>query len=616
MSRAPLSGAAQRLPSAAASGRPARGYVPIADYAAIGDGRTVALVARDGAIDWLCLPDLDSPSVFAAVLDADRGGRFELRPEVPAQTQRRYRPGTNVLETTFTTQEGVVRVTDAMALPNSDLGPARELIRRVDGLAGRVPMRWRITPAFGYGAVPPRIGRRGGIPVALGGRDALAVCSWEAGEAQIDDEAISGRFEARASGSALIALCAAHQEPLVVPAREHVERRLEATTDYWRGWAAQRTYDGPWRDAVIRSALALKLLFHAPSGAIAAAATTSLPEEIGGERNWDYRFCWVRDSAFTLDALLQLGCPGEADAFFWWLLHASQLTHPRLQVLYRLDGGERAPERTLELHGYRGSRPVRVGNEAAEQTQLDIYGDLLQTALIYTEAGGRLDRETGRRLAGIADLVCRIWRQPDAGIWEVRSRPLHFTHSKMMCWVALDRALRLCDTGHVPSAHASTWRHEALAIREFIETRCWSERLDSYIRHAGGYELDASLLLGIMLGYESPDRSRWSATVNTLRRELGHGALLSRYSGDDGLRGTEGAFLCCSFWLVDALARIGRLDEATELMEQLLALANDVGLYAEELDPRTNEQLGNIPQGLVHLALINAAVSIAKANAE
>ena len=400
MSRAPLSGATQRPRSASASGRPARGYVPIADYAAIGDGRTVALVARDGSVDWLCLPDLDSPSVFAAVLDADRGGRFELQPDVPAQVQRRYLPDTNVLETTFTTAQGVVRVTDAMALPNSDLGPARELIRRVDGLAGRVPMRWRITPAFGYGAVPPRIGRRGRIPVAVAGRDALAVCSWEAGEAQIDDEAISGRFEARASSSALIALCAAHQEPLVFPAREHVERRLDATTAYWRRWAAQRAYDGPWRDAVIRSALALKLLFHAPSGAIAAAATASLPEEIGGERNWDYRFCWVRDSAFTLDALLRLGCPGEAEAFFWWLLHASQLTHPRLQVLYRLDGGERAPERTLELDGYRGSRPVRVGNDAAEQTQLDIYGDLLQTALIYTRgrrATGPRDRPATRR---------------------------------------------------------------------------------------------------------------------------------------------------------------------------------------------------------------------------
>jgi GH15 family glucan-1,4-alpha-glucosidase len=601
-------------PSESASGRAARGYVPIGDYAAIGDGRTVALVARDGSIDWLCLPDLDSPSVFAAVLDADRGGRFALEPEIPARAKRRYLPDTNVLETTFITAQGVVQVTDAMALPSSDLGPTRELIRRVDCLAGRVPMGWRITPAFGYGAVAPRIGRRGGIAVAVGSRDALAVCSWEAGEAQIDDGAIFGRFEACESSSALIALCAAHQEPLVFPTREQVERRLDSTAAYWRRWAAQRSYEGPWRDAVIRSALALKLLVYAPSGAIAAAATASLPEEIGGERNWDYRFCWVRDSAFTLEALLHLGCPSEAEAFFWWLLHASQLTQPRLQVLYRLDGGERAPERTLELDGYRGSRPVRVGNDAAAQTQLDIYGDLLQTALIYAEAGGRLDRETGRRLAGIADLVCRIWREPDSGIWEVRSRPMHFTHSKMMCWVALDRALRLSDAGHVPSRQASTWRREMLAIREFIETRCWSERLGSYSRHAGGEELDASLLLGILLGYQGQDPGRLSATVTALRRALGRGPLLSRYSGDDGLRGAEGAFLCCSFWLADALARIGRLDEATELMAELIALANDVGLYAEEIDPDTTDLLGNIPQGLVHLALINAAVSIAQAS--
>ena len=426
--------------------RSARGYVSIGDYAAIGDGRTVALVARDGSVDWLCLPDLDSPSVFAAVLDADRGGRFALQPEIPAQVERRYVPDTNVLETTFITGQGVVRVTDAMALPGSELGPTRELIRRIEGcrragpdaLAHHPGLRLRRVAAAhraprpdpGRGRRPRRAGR-----LLVGGRRG-------ADRRRGDLRAL--RWHERPD-SALIALCAAHQEPLVFPTREHVEARLEATTAYWRRWAAQRTYDGPWRDAVIRSALALKLLFHAPSGAIAAAATTSLPEEIGGERNWDYRFCWVRDSAFTLDALLQLGCPSEAEAFFWWLLHASQLTHPRLQVLYRLDGGEHAPERTLELDGYRGSRPVRVGNDAAGQTQLDIYGDLLQTALIYTEDGGRLDRETGRRLAGIADLVCRIWRQPDSGIWEVRSRPLHFTQSKMMCWVALDRALRLCD---------------------------------------------------------------------------------------------------------------------------------------------------------------------------
>jgi GH15 family glucan-1,4-alpha-glucosidase len=599
---------------AEASSPAARGYVPIGDYAAIGDGRTVALVARDGSVDWLCLPDLDSPSVFAAVLDAERGGRFALEPESPAEVQRRYLSDTNVLETTFKTGEGVVRVTDAVALPDAQLGPTRELIRRVDGLAGRVPMRWRVTPSFAYGGVPARLGRRGRLPVAVAGADALAVCSWEAGEAQLDETAIFGHFEARASTSAVIALCAAHQEPLVFPSRQHVEARLEATTVHWQRWAARRAYDGPWRDAVIRSALALKLLFHAPSGAIAAAATASLPEQIGGERNWDYRFCWVRDSAFTLEALLQLGCPSEAEAFFWWLLHASQLTHPRLQVLYRLNGGERAPERSLDLDGYRGSRPVRVGNEAAAQTQLDIYGDLLQAALVYAQAGGRLDRETGRRLAAVADLVCRIWREPDSGIWEVRSEPGHFTQSKIMCWVALDRAVRLADAGHLPRKHASTWRRERLATREFIETHCWSERLGSYTRQAGREELDASLLLGVLLGYDAPDPGRLAATVDALWRELGHGPLLSRYTGEDGLRGGEGAFLCCSFWLADALARIGRLGDATRLMEQLVAVANDVGLYAEELDPHTGEMLGNVPQGLVHLALINAAVSISKAS--
>jgi GH15 family glucan-1,4-alpha-glucosidase len=295
------------------------------------------------------------------------------------------------------------------------------------------------------------------------------------------------------------------------------------------------------------------------------------------------------------------------------LLHASQLTRPHLQVLYRLDGGERAPERTLALDGYRGSRPVRVGNGAAAQTQLDIYGDLLQTAWIHSQAGGRLDRETGRRLAAIADLVCRIWREPDSGIWEVRSAPRHFTHSKMMCWVALDRALRLCDAGRLPPGHAADWRREAAEIRAFIEERCWSPRLGSYVRDPGGSDLDASLLLGVLLGYESAEPERLGATVDAVRRNLGHGPLLARYSGEDGLRGAEGAFLCCSFWLADALARTGRTDEAEALMDELIALANDVGLYAEEVDPHTGAMLGNLPQGLVHLALINAAVSITDA---
>lgn len=589
------------------------GYAPIRSYAAIGDGRTVALVARDGAIDWLCLPELDSASVFAAVLDAQRGGRFALTPDVPFDTERRYLPDTNVLETTFTTAEGVARITDAMLLADSALSPQRELARRVEGISGRVGLRWSVEPRFGYAGRRVRLARHAGVAVASAGADAIAVLGWNAGQSEVVTGALEGRLVVEAGETALLALSASHQEPLVLPSRDQVERRLEATGRFWRAWATGRSYDGPWREAVIRSALALKLLVHAPSGAIAAAATTSLPEAVSGERNWDYRYCWVRDSAFTLAALLALGCTAEADAFFWWLSHASQLTRPRLQVLYRLNGSDRAPERSLPLAGYRGSRPVRVGNGAARQDQLDIYGDLLQMAWMYTQTGGTIDRETGRRLAAIAELICRIWHQPDSGIWEVRSDAAHFTHSKMMCWVALDRALALAAGGHIPSRHAARWRAEAEATRAFVESRCWSSRRGTYVRSAGSEELDAALLLGVLLGYDARDAHRLSATVDAVSRELGRGPLLYRYTGEDGLQGGEGAFTCCSFWLVDALARTGRADEAAALMDQLLALANDVGLYAEEIDPDTHQFLGNTPQALVHLALINAAVSCAQA---
>jgi GH15 family glucan-1,4-alpha-glucosidase len=589
------------------------GYPPVREYGVIGDGRTVALVARDGSIDWLCLPDLDSPSVFGALLDAERGGSFALAPEGPFTAERRYLPEANVLETTFVTGDGVVRVTDAMLLPASGLAPARELARRVEGLSGQVPMHWRVEPRLEYGNRAARLALRGRTPVATGGRDALALSAWEVGDPNIAETSIGGRFVASEGLVGLTVLGAAHQEPLVFPSRAEVESRLEATIAFWQQWASARTYEGPWREAVIRSALALKLLIHAPSGSIAAAATTSLPEQIGGERNWDYRFCWVRDSAFTLEALMQLGCPHEADAFFWWLLHASQLTHPRLRVLYRLDGGEPAPETTLGLAGYGGSRPVRVGNGAVEQEQLDIYGDLMQAAWLYARAAGELDSDTGRRLGQIADLVCEIWRQPDSGIWEVRSEPLHFTHSKMMCWVALERAVGLAEARRVPRAHAARWRAEADAIRAFVDDRCWSQRLGSYVRSAGSEELDASLLLGALMDYQGDRDPRMTATIEAVRRALGHGALLDRYSSEDGLSGNEGAFVCCSFWLVDALARAGRADEAAELMEQLIGMANDVGLYAEEIDHETGEFLGNMPQGLVHLALINAAASVSEA---
>jgi len=593
-----------------ADGGRLRGYAPIEDYAAIGDGRTVALVARDGSIDWLPFPALDSPSVFAALLDAKVGGRFVLEPEVPFKTRRRYLPDTNVLETTFITGQGTVRVIDAITLPLGPLGPFMELQRRIEADSGSVPMRWSVEPRFGYGTGRARFGLRGGVPVFESGTDAVAVISYDAAPTESGPGRVAARFQLGAGTDAVVALCFAHQEPLVLPTRPEIDARFEKTCAVWREWARGRSYTGRWQSAVLRSALALKLLVHAPSGALAAAATTSLPEDFGGERNWDYRFSWIRDSAFTLDAFTRLGCPAEARSYFWWLMHASQLTHPRLGVLYRLEGSDRTAEQTLPLEGYRGSRPVRVGNAAGAQLQLDIYGELMETAWLYAETGRRIDRDIARRLAEIADYVCQIWRQPDSGIWEVRSEPAHFTHSKMMCWVALDRAQRLAASGIIPAPGATRWLAESRAIRDFIESECWSGEKRSYVRYAGSEELDASLLLGVLHGYDSPDPTRLGQTVAAIQRELGEGPFVRRYGGDDGLRGSEGAFVTCSFWLAEALARRGNLAQATELMDELVDLANDVGLYSEEIDPVTGAFAGNFPQGLSHLALISAAIAI------
>jgi len=590
------------------------GYAPIRDYAAIGDGRTVALVARDGSIDWLPFPSVDSPTVFGALLDAGRGGSFALAPEQPSEVTRRYLPGTNILETTFVTETGAVSVTDVLTVPAGGLVPLRELARQIKGLRGTVPMGWRVEPRFGYGAARLRVGRRQGIPVVEAGADAVAVCSFEAGDPTNEEGAISGRFETGEGQSALLALSFAHQEPLVMPTRTEVELRAEEAHQAWHRWSACSDYQGRWKEAVERSGLALKLLFFAPTGAVAAAPTTSLPEEIGGERNWDYRLSWVRDSAFTIDALLRVGCAEEAEAFFWWLMQASQLTHPRLQVLYRLDGGAEAPEGTLDLGGYRDSRPVRVGNAAVDQLQLEIYGGVFEAASLYAEAGRHMDRDVAKRLAAMADLVCEIWGLPDSGIWEVRSEPMHFTQSKMMCWVALDRAVKLAERGHIPDAHADRWRREAAAIREFIDARCWSDRLGSYVRAAGMEELDASILTGALFGYDDVREGRLSTTIDAIRRDLGRGPFLYRYMGEDGVSGREGAFLTCSFWLAEALVHAGRLTEAAELMDHLVGLANDVGLYPEEIDPEDGAFLGNFPQALTHLSLIGAAVAFEQAS--
>jgi len=589
------------------------GYAPIRDYAVIGDGRTAALVATDGAIDWLCLPNLDSPSVFAAILDKDRGGAFTLQPDVAFTSARRYVPDTNVLETVFTTDAGSVRVVDALTLPGDGLSPERELVRSIEGLSGSVPMRWRCRPRFNYGAGQPRPGWRAGVPVATWGSEAIGLCARGAGSPAWEGADIVGHFEATAGQRSQLVLVSADGEPLVLSAHADAERRLDRTVAFWREWTGARTYAGPWRDIVSRSALALKLMIFAPSGAAAASVTTSLPEEIGGQRNWDYRFCWIRDSNFIIDALLELGCYDEAKALFWWFMQATALTEPRLHVLYTLDGGVGRTEREVALSGYRGSRPVRVGNGAVDQLQLDIYGDLLQTAWLYSRSHHALDSETGTVLARIADYVCDIWRRTDAGIWEVRSAPQHFTHSKVLCWVALDRAIRLAERGELPAGHLARWRTEARAIEQFVNERCWSDRLNSYTRSDSSELMDAALLMLPILHFGGDRPDRINGTIDAVSSHLGNGPFIYRYKADDGLTGTEGCFVNCSFWLVGALARVGRTDEAARLMDDLVGRANDVGLFAEEIDPHSGAFLGNFPQALVHLALVDAAVAIQKA---
>jgi GH15 family glucan-1,4-alpha-glucosidase len=585
------------------------GYAPIEDYGVIGDGRTAALVARDGSIDWLCLPDVDSPSVFAAILDAEQGGAFTLHPVEPFDVDRGYVQGTNVLETTFRTPGGTVRLTDAMTLVPADrLAPMREIVRLLECLGGSVELEWSVEPRFDYARHRGSTKDRSGRTFFTHGAHALTLSVWGA------EAAAAGRVRLELGDRALLSLASTHHRPAVLPGRTDTEERLAHTLSFWREWGRRADYDGPWEKAVLRSVLALKLLVFAPSGAIVAAPTAALPEEIGGVRNWDYRYAWPRDATYTLDALLALGYHDEAHAFLWWLRHASGLTQPQLEVLYRVDGASRVPERELgHLDGYRHSKPVRIGNAAARQVQLDLYGSVLGSIWLHAGSHGDLGAETGRETAKLADYVSREWPKPDSGIWEVRTEPMNFVQSKAMCWATLDRACKLAESEFIPDGRAR-WRPVADRIQAWIEEHGWDDDVGAYIRAPELRELDASILTLPIVEYET-DRQRLNATVDAVRDHLGTGPLLYRYLGEDGVPGGQGAFTTCSFWLADALARLGRVEEAATLMDELIPLATDVGLFAEEIDPSTGAQLGNFPQGLVHLALINAAVSIREAEA-
>ena len=580
------------------------GFAPIESYAVLGDGRTVALVAQDGRIDWWPLPTVDSPPVFAAVLDPDTGGYLALAPRSPFTVERRYLPGTNVLETVCTTPEGQIRIVDALTLGHSGPLPWTELVRQVEGIEGSVAVEWTVRPGTRFESVRPWTeGKRGTLLLHVGDQH-LALRAFDVGEPVADRHAVGGRFTTTPGSRHLVALTSNDAAPVYAARREELGARLQLTIERERGWSGTVRYDGRWADAVHRSALALRLLVHRPTGAVAAAATTSLPERIGGDKNWDYRYMWVRDTSFVADALLSLGLDEEVQAVVDWLLGTVRRTTPELHVFYKLDGSVPGGEETLRAPGYRGSRPVRSGNGAAGQTQLGCFGDLFDTVWRYVDAGHLLDPGTGRMLADLADSCCDLWMTEDSGIWELPAQR-HYTISKMGCWTALDRAVRLAEAGEIATDHARRWADEASAIRAWVDEHCWSGPKQSYTFYAGTEDLDAATLLAGRTGFDRGPRL--AGTVAAVRRELARGPLVHRYTGMDR---EEGCFLACTFWLVSALVALDRADEAHRLMDEAVGLVNDVGLLAEEMDPDSGAMLGNVPQALSHLSLINAATAL------
>jgi GH15 family glucan-1,4-alpha-glucosidase len=596
-------------------------YPPIDDYALIGDCRSAGLVSRDGSLDWLCLPRFDSPSIFAAVLDAKNGGRFLVRPLGEFRTERRYLTNTNVLETVFRTPTGACVLRDLMSVSSevdkrTHLTPEHEVLRELEGLEGEVEVEILYDPRPDYGRVRPLLEVRGALGLRCKGDGTSLTLRSEMPLELIDgDRSASGFARIRSGERKYLSLTYSMEAPAVVPLLGEAARgRIERTVRWWQEWANRCTYEGPYRDAVVRSALALKLMTYAPSGALVAAPTTSLPEAIGGVRNWDYRYCWLRDASFTLRALFTLGYREEAEAYIGWLLHATRLTWPELHVLYDVFGEAKLPERELpHLEGYAGSPPVRIGNDAQGQLQLDVYGEVINGAARFLDRGGRVDRDTSRMLDGLGRTACKRWREPDEGIWEGRSGRFHNTHSKVLCWVALDRLIEMHEAGYL-DVLVELFRANRDEIRKEIEAYGYNERIGSYTRTFDGEAMDASLLTLPLYGYIEGTNPRMRSTCARIHEKLATGELVHRYETetDDGLPPGEGAFGICSFWAVECVTRSGNVEGATHAFEQLLAYANDVGLFAEEIDPDTGAALGNFPQAFTHIGLINAALTIAE----
>jgi GH15 family glucan-1,4-alpha-glucosidase len=589
------------------------GYLPIEDHGVIGDLHTAALVGIDGTIDWLCLPRFDASSVFASILDDEKGGHFRLRPLNYVRSQQLYLPDTNVLLTRFLSSEGVAEVLDFMPI-EAGLKERHDLVRSIRVVRGSMRFEVDCRPAFDYarqrhtlslgkiGAIFACAGTRLGlatrVPLREGPyRNALAKFALEEGE----DAAFVLQQLKEGEG------------PEEVLSNAPFQDRLQGTLDYWRRWISRSTYRGRWREMVNRSALALKLMVYDPTGALVAAPTMGLPETIGGERNWDYRYTWLRDAAFTLYSLIRVGFNEEAHNFMGWLLDVCRNSDGKLQPLYGIDGRTEIHEEELpHLSGYRNSRPVRLGNGAYNQLQLDLYGAVLDAAYLHNKHAAPLDYDVWNNLRPTLDWLSENWRQPDEGIWEVRGGRRPFVSSKVLSWVALDRAVRMARQRGLP-APEDHWIKQRNAIYEEVMKKGWNPKRESFVQYYGGEALDASLLLMPLVKFVGPTDPRWLATLNGIQKELSHDTLVYRYkvaeAADDGFSSEEGSFNTCSFWLVECLTRAGRLEEARLALEKMFSYANHLGLFTEEIGP-SGEALGNFPQALTHLALISAAVRL------
>jgi GH15 family glucan-1,4-alpha-glucosidase len=589
---------------------------PIEDYGLLGDTRTAALVSSDGSIDWLCAPRFDSQPMFARLVGGPGAGHFRMGPTAPAAAvrARRYRPDTSTIETTWQAGAGRLTLSEALvANPTSSL-PSTLLVRRLTAEGAPVEACIDVDPRLGERHLPPRAEHRAGT----------LVCSWPGLAVALRSSPPVAIEPARPTtttivpGSPLtVAMGAALHQPLLYPLPEAAWAALEADEGFWRQWCEGIDPDVPQRRAVVRSLLTLRLLTYSPSGAPVAAPTTSLPEDPGGVRNWDYRYAWPRDASIGIGAFLGVGKPEEARHFLAWLLHASRLDRPRLPVLFDVHGRRPRSERELPgWPGYAESRPVRVGNGAATQHQLDGYGWVLDAAWLLTSAGHPLDSETWRAMRGFADEVARRWPEPDAGIWEIRGDGAHHVHSKLMAWLALDRAARVARTHRTRPRQLARWRAARAAVAADLDARGYNPAVGAYTRSYGSDDLDAAVLILPLLDIGPPTSPRIVSTVDAIARELDAGGpLLYRYPpGRDGLPGGEGAFLPCSFWLAQALAVTGRPAAAGARLDELVSLASPLGLFAEEVDPGTHAHLGNYPQALTHAALVQAALAVRDAS--